>query len=489
MTDSQLLTSPLHDRHVALGAKFAEFGGWSMPLEYATGVVKEHTAVRESVGIFDVSHLGKAMVTGPGAAAYVNATLSNDLGRIRPGKAQYTLCCDDATGGIVDDLIAYLQDDEHVLLVPNAANTAEVVRRLRAEAPEGVEVTDHHTAYAVLAVQGTKSDEVLDKVGLPTGHEYMSFEEAQFGDTGVVVCRTGYTGERGYELIARNEVAGELWDKIVAAGEEYGLLPAGLGARDTLRTEMGYPLHGQDISLDVTPSQGRVGWAVGPPPVIARLADIRQQIDFGMSPVPQWLVADLLDTPEWPEHLVRLRVALRARRDAFAARLTESFGPPLQFRLSAGGLHIWARWHTPGDDLQRLDAAIAAGVAYTPGRLYGAEDGWLRLGYSHATQDAAADAQDHRPVTAHQGREGPLVTPLGEAVQQLSVRDGVVGGDVEHEIAHQVFDDHPEGAGAGAGIFGFLGDGVERLFGEGELDPFHIKHSCVLLDNCIFRFD
>ena len=263
MTDVQLLTSPLHDRHVALGAKFAEFGGWSMPLEYATGVVKEHTAVRESVGIFDVSHLGKAMVTGPGAASYVNATLSNDLGRIRPGKAQYTLCCDDATGGIVDDLIAYLQDDEHVLLVPNAANTAEVVRRLRAEAPEGVEITDHHTTYAVLAVQGTRSDEVLDKVGLPTGHEYMSFEEAQFGGTGVVVCRTGYTGERGYELIARNEVAGELWDALVAAGEEFGLLACGLGARDTLRTEMGYPLHGQDISLDVTPSQGRVGWAVG----------------------------------------------------------------------------------------------------------------------------------------------------------------------------------------------------------------------------------
>ncbi|RYP83112.1 glycine cleavage system aminomethyltransferase GcvT [Nocardioides guangzhouensis] len=263
MTDAQLLTSPLHDRHVALGAKFAEFGGWSMPLEYATGVVKEHTAVRESVGIFDVSHLGKAMVTGPGAAAYVNATLSNDLGRIRPGKAQYTLCCDDATGGIVDDLIAYLQDDEHVLLVPNAANTAEVVRRLRAEAPEGVEITDHHTTYAVLAVQGTKSDEVLDRVGLPTGHEYMSFEEAQFGGTGVVVCRTGYTGERGYELIARNDVAGELWDALVAAGEEFGLLACGLGARDTLRTEMGYPLHGQDISLDVTPNQGRVGWAVG----------------------------------------------------------------------------------------------------------------------------------------------------------------------------------------------------------------------------------
>ena len=152
---TDLLTSPLHERHVALGAKFAEFGGWSMPLEYPSGVVKEHTAVREAVGIFDVSHLGKALVSGPGAAAYVNATLTNDLGRIAPGRAQYTLCCDDATGGVVDDLIVYLHDDERVLLVPNAANTAEVVRRLAAQAPDGVTVTNQHRDHAVLAVQGT----------------------------------------------------------------------------------------------------------------------------------------------------------------------------------------------------------------------------------------------------------------------------------------------------------------------------------------------
>ena len=260
---SALRKSPLHDRHEALGAKLAEFGGWSMPLEYPSGVIKEHTAVRESVGIFDVSHLGKAMVVGPGAAAYVNATLSNDLGKIQPGQAQYTLCCDDATGGIVDDLIAYFHDDEHVLLVPNAANTAEVVRRLAETAPDGVKVVNHHEDYAVLAVQGRNSDEVLDKVGLPTGHDYMSFVEAEFGDSGVVVCRTGYTGERGYELVAANDVAGPLWDALVAAGEEFGMLACGLGSRDTLRTEMGYPLHGQDISLDVTPNQARLGWAVG----------------------------------------------------------------------------------------------------------------------------------------------------------------------------------------------------------------------------------
>ncbi len=258
-----LKTSPLHERHVALGAKMAEFGGWEMPLEYPTGVLKEHAAVRESVGIFDVSHLGKASVRGPGAAAYVNATLSNDLGKIGPGKAQYTLCCDAETGGIVDDLIAYLHGDDHVFLVPNAANTAEVVRRLRADAPDGVEVVSEHDSHCVLAVQGTRSDEVLEAVGLPVGHDYMSFTEADFAGARVVVCRTGYTGERGYELVAPNEVAVQLWDALMEAGAAFDIAPCGLGARDTLRTEMGYPLHGQDISLDVTPNQARLGWAVG----------------------------------------------------------------------------------------------------------------------------------------------------------------------------------------------------------------------------------
>ena len=125
-------------------------------------------------------------------------------------------------------------------------------------------VTDHHTDYVVLAVQGTRSDEVLTRIGLPVGHDYMSFVDARFRDAGgVVVCRTGYTGERGYELIAKNDLAGALWDALLEAGEEFGILPCGLGARDTLRTEMGYPLHGQDITLDVTPNQGGIGWAVG----------------------------------------------------------------------------------------------------------------------------------------------------------------------------------------------------------------------------------
>ena len=261
-SSGSLKKSPLHDRHVALGAKFAEFGGWEMPLEYS-GVVKEHKAVRSSVGVFDVSHLGKAVVRGPGAADYVNATLSNDLAKINPGKAQYTLCCDAETGGIVDDLIAYLHHDELVFLVPNAANTAEVVRRLAADAPTDVEVENHHDSHAILAIQGTKSDEVLSAIGMPVGHEYMSFVEATFNSAPVTVCRTGYTGERGYELVIPNEVVGQLWDALFVAGAQHDITACGLGSRDTLRTEMGYPLHGQDISLGVTPNQARLGWAVG----------------------------------------------------------------------------------------------------------------------------------------------------------------------------------------------------------------------------------
>ncbi|RKT77763.1 aminomethyltransferase [Terracoccus luteus] len=260
---SSPLLSPLHDRHVALGAKMADFGGWEMPIEYpGGGVVAEHTAVRERVGIFDVSHLGKASVTGAGAAEFVNACLTNDLRRIAPGSAQYTLCCDES-GGVVDDLIAYLRADDDVFLIPNAANTAEVVRRLKAAAPDGVEVTGRHQDFGVVAVQGPRSDEVLQALGLPTGHDYMSFVEADWQGAPVIVCRTGYTGERGYELVPRWDDAPALWDALVSAAADQGGIPCGLGARDTLRTEMGYPLHGQDLSLEISPVQARSGWAVG----------------------------------------------------------------------------------------------------------------------------------------------------------------------------------------------------------------------------------
>ncbi|MGY1644085.1 glycine cleavage system aminomethyltransferase GcvT [Geodermatophilus sp. SYSU D00703] len=262
-------TSPLHERHLAAGAKMADFGGWTMPIEYAGGgVLAEHGAVRTGVGLFDVSHLGTVTVRGPGAAAFVDSCLTNDLSRIGPGQAQYTMCClpdgDPRAGGVVDDLIVYLHGPDDVLLVPNAANAAEVVARLTDAAPAGVTVTDRHTEVAVLAVQGPKSAQVLSFLGLPGELPYMSFVTGTGGGhTEVTVCRTGYTGEHGYELLVPAQEAGELWDVLVDVGRDEGLRLCGLGARDTLRTEMGYPLHGHELSPEITPGQARAGWAVG----------------------------------------------------------------------------------------------------------------------------------------------------------------------------------------------------------------------------------
>ncbi|MFB9902419.1 glycine cleavage system aminomethyltransferase GcvT [Allokutzneria oryzae] len=263
MSDSQLRTSPLHAAHRELGATFAPFGGWEMPIQYSGGgVVAEHTAVREAVGVFDVSHLGKALVAGPGAAEFVNSCLTNDLRKIGAGQAQYTLCCVES-GGVVDDLIAYLVSDDEVFLVPNAANTAEVCRMLAAAAPEGITVTEQHTGYGVLAVQGPKSSELLEALGLPTKLDYMAFADAEWEGCQVRVCRTGYTGEHGFELLPKWDDTPALWTALLAAAEPLGGRACGLGARDTLRTEMGYPLHGQDLSLEISPVQAGSGWAVG----------------------------------------------------------------------------------------------------------------------------------------------------------------------------------------------------------------------------------
>lgn len=253
----------LYPRHVDLGAKFAAFGGWEMPLEYAGGgVLKEHAAVRQAVGLFDVSHLGKATVRGTGAADFLNRCLSNDLDRVGAGQAQYTLCCDEASGGVVDDIMAYRFADDDVFLIPNAANTAEVVHRLQAAAPAGVNVVDRHDEYAILAVQGPRSTDVVAALGLPTSHDFRSFVVSPFEGVDVVVCRSGYTGEHGYELVVPSGGAEPVWLALLAQGERHGIQPCGLAARDTLRTEAGLPLHGHEVSLEITPLQARAGWAV-----------------------------------------------------------------------------------------------------------------------------------------------------------------------------------------------------------------------------------
>ncbi|MEL4357375.1 MULTISPECIES: glycine cleavage system aminomethyltransferase GcvT [unclassified Luteococcus] len=267
----EMLHSPLHERHVEAGAKFGEFGGWEMPLEYAGGgVLAEHHAVRDGVGIFDVSHLGKAVVRGHGAVDFLNLCLANDLHKIGPGQAQYTMLCNEQ-GGVTDDLIAYVKSEDEVFLIPNAANTTQVVQILSemAEADrtanplEPLEVVNQHTDHAVLAIQGPFSEQVLTTLGLPTTMDYMAFEVVRRDGWSMTVCRTGYTGEKGYELVVPTDHALEIWDEVMAAGQPHQIRPCGLGARDTLRTEMGYSLHGNDITPEINPVEAGLSWAVG----------------------------------------------------------------------------------------------------------------------------------------------------------------------------------------------------------------------------------
>jgi aminomethyltransferase len=255
--------SPLNQKHLDLNAKMADFGGWMMPIEYAgAGVLAEHASVRERVGIFDVSHLGKASVTGVGALEFLNKCLTNDLTKIQDGSAQYTLLCT-PEGGVVDDLIAYRNSETDFFLVPNASNTTDVVSVLQKQAPEGITVTNLHNDYAVLAVQGPLAPKVLEVLGINTEIDYMAFSHVNIAGADVILCRTGYTGELGYELLPHTKDAVAVWDALVKAIEPLEGLICGLGARDTLRTEMGYPLHGHELSLDISPVEASASWAVG----------------------------------------------------------------------------------------------------------------------------------------------------------------------------------------------------------------------------------
>ena len=254
---TELKRTPLFSRHQALGAKIADFGGWAMPIEYQ-GVVAEHSAVREHVGIFDVSHMGKLRITGVGALDAVNAIVTNDINRLVDGQAQYSLLCNDE-GGVVDDLIVYRASATEIRIVPNASNADTVAPFIAARLPEGVTLENRHHELGILAIQGPEVDGVLHALDLPHLHPYMSFVDAVFEGQQLMVCRTGYTGERGFELMAPNAILEQLWDSAIAAGAT----PIGLGARDTLRTEMGYALHGHELSPTITPVQARVGWAVG----------------------------------------------------------------------------------------------------------------------------------------------------------------------------------------------------------------------------------
>ena len=245
-----------------MGAKFAPFGGWQMPLEYTgSGVLAEHNATREAIGLFDVSHLGTATLIGENAAAQLNKILTNDINRIKPGQAQYsTLLSEDGT--VVDDLIVYLRSKDEVLIIPNASNSTKVLEIIKSNISKDIEIRNLHQDIAIIAIQGPKSFELVNDLGLPTDMQYMAFKDVSFMGQPITICRTGYTGEKGFELLIPAQVAINIWDEIISKGQKYGAKAVGLGARDTLRTEMGYPLHGQDISLNISPLEAGLSWAV-----------------------------------------------------------------------------------------------------------------------------------------------------------------------------------------------------------------------------------
>jgi aminomethyltransferase len=260
-SQADLKRTPLEDEHRALGAKLGPFAGWLMPIEYR-GTLAEHRAVREAVGLFDLMHLGKVTVEGPGALDALQRTVTNDVARIAVGRAQYNTVLNES-GGIVDDLLVYRLGQERYFVVPNAANT-EKVHRILVEGASGLSArVEVHEDWCFLALQGPESVDVVSEL-LPAASRlgYMHSTDAEFAGAPLVLTRSGYTGEVGFELFPHQSVVHELWRSLLKLGESRGIQPIGLGARDTLRLEMGYPLHGQDISDERTPLEAGLSWAV-----------------------------------------------------------------------------------------------------------------------------------------------------------------------------------------------------------------------------------
>jgi len=273
MIDGKLRRTPLFAAHQRLGGKLIEFGGWEMPVQY-TSIVDEHLAVRKAAGLFDISHMGEELVTGTGAEEFLNRTLTNDIRKLAVGQGQYTLMCHE-TGGVIDDLYAYRLESNSYLLIINASRISEDVAWLEKQlagrdAQNPVRLQNSSDATGALAVQGPRVGEFINPCfpgpslgGTRVDHvsELKKNQVAKvlFQECEIWVSRTGYTGEDGFEIVAPAERMEAIWDRLLEAGHPYGLKPAGLGARDTLRTEMCYPLYGHELDEATTPIEAGLG--------------------------------------------------------------------------------------------------------------------------------------------------------------------------------------------------------------------------------------
>lgn len=259
--EPELRHTPLEREHAALGAKLGPFAGWRMPIEYL-GALKEHEAVRERVGLFDLTHLGKVDVTGPGALGLLQRVVTNDVGRAAVGEALYNLVLNEG-GGVIEDLIVYHLDDQRYFVVPNAANAQRVLQILEETPADDRVHLMYHQDWCFLAVQGPESVHVMQRLFPEAGDlAFMQCVESQYKRRPVIVTRSGYTGEIGFELFTFQDVALDLWRALLEAMEPFGGMPCGLAARDVLRLEMGYPLYGQDLFESVTALEAGLGWAV-----------------------------------------------------------------------------------------------------------------------------------------------------------------------------------------------------------------------------------
>lgn len=266
--DTSLKRTALYDRHVALGARIIPFAGWEMPVQYS-GILVEHRAVRNEAGLFDLGHMGQFQVTGPDALNFLQYTTTNDLSTLAPGEAKYTLLPNE-NGGVIDDLIVYRnpEGEDGYLVVMNASNSERDVawwEELRSRRNDlDVTLQDISAETGMIAIQGPHAESISQRVSDSSLSEigYFAWRNGKVGGVEAKIARTGYTGEDGFEFYAPNDVIGTIWDDLMDAGKDSGLVPTGLGARDTLRLESRMPLYGQELGDDISPYEAGLGWAV-----------------------------------------------------------------------------------------------------------------------------------------------------------------------------------------------------------------------------------
>jgi aminomethyltransferase len=334
--------TPLFAAHQALGARFVDFGGWEMPVQY-TGIIAEHQAVRQRAGLFDVSHMGEIELRGPRAVGACQALTVNDVGRLHDGQAQYSLLCL-PSGGVVDDIIVHRITAERLLLCVNAGNTEKDVAWVR-EHRSGAEVVDRSAEVAQLALQGPRATDTLTPLtDLPLREiPSFSFREGQVAGHRALVAHTGYTGEDGWEIYCGAEAALGVWNALLNAGRPFGVVPAGLGARDTLRLERALPLYGHELTEQTTPIEAGLGWVVrlDKGEFIGRDVLLRQR-EIG---VGRKLVGLIMRAPGIPRQGYRIFHA----RDAVGAVTSGTKSPTLGKAIALG--YVASTWEEVGTKL------------------------------------------------------------------------------------------------------------------------------------------